>query len=337
VKPQIKNIRIDSHVHILPPRRLSALLRWIIRANPAHPVPADITAEMILSDLRAQGVTHFFNFAYPLDLAETGPINDFNIAFCAGTPGAIPFGSLHPDDENKPEIAQRLFNRGCVGIKFHPFVQKFDPWDKRMEPLYDFLEEAQRPVLFHTGFEAFYRMQMPAAKLEALIRKHPRMPTVFVHMMFPEIERAYRLLEEFPMLFLDATNVFAVFRPEYKPMLETFGYGSGLRDVLFEGLCNYKGRIMFGSDHPAGMGSLEQIYMDMQNFGLPPEAINSLTVDAPMTFVKSFTDDFSSLFMDGIPTAVESGARAANALLSGAGPTNDILIPCANKVQGGND
>jgi len=268
-------------------------LRWIIRAYPSHPVPADIDERGILRDLREQGVTHFFNLVYPLKLEETTSINDFNIDFCSRTPGAIPFGSLHQEDTNKPEIARDLFDRGCVGMKFHPFVQKFDPWDERMEPLYDYLEEVRRPAIFHTGFEAFYGMPMPAVKLEALIKKHPRMPTVFVHMMFPEIEHAYRLLDDFPDLYLDATNVFAAFRPEYKPFIEAVGGEVKLRDTFCDGLERHKGRVMFGSDHPAGMGSLERIYADLESLGLPEDVKHAMVTDAPLNFVRSFVQNHS--------------------------------------------
>jgi flavin-dependent dehydrogenase len=36
---------------------------------------------------------------------------------------------------------------------------------------------------------------------------------------------------------------------------------------------------------------------------------------------------FSALFMGGIPTAMESGKRAAEAVLKEAGPIEEILIP----------
>jgi phytoene dehydrogenase-like protein len=36
---------------------------------------------------------------------------------------------------------------------------------------------------------------------------------------------------------------------------------------------------------------------------------------------------FSGLFMGGVPTAMESGFRAAHAVLEGAGPTDEVLIP----------
>jgi phytoene dehydrogenase-like protein len=38
---------------------------------------------------------------------------------------------------------------------------------------------------------------------------------------------------------------------------------------------------------------------------------------------------FSTIFMGGVPTAMESGKRAAQAVLQGAGPTEEILIPIA--------
>jgi len=36
---------------------------------------------------------------------------------------------------------------------------------------------------------------------------------------------------------------------------------------------------------------------------------------------------FSALFMGGVPTAMESGMRAAQAVLDGVGPTEAIKIP----------
>jgi len=36
---------------------------------------------------------------------------------------------------------------------------------------------------------------------------------------------------------------------------------------------------------------------------------------------------FSGLFMGGVPTAMESGLRAAHAVLEDTGPTDEVLIP----------
>jgi flavin-dependent dehydrogenase len=39
---------------------------------------------------------------------------------------------------------------------------------------------------------------------------------------------------------------------------------------------------------------------------------------------------YSALFLGGIPTAMESGKRAAEAVLTHADPTEEILIPGAD-------
>ena len=36
---------------------------------------------------------------------------------------------------------------------------------------------------------------------------------------------------------------------------------------------------------------------------------------------------FSALFMGGVPTAMESGKRAAEAVLKGAGPIEEMMLP----------
>jgi uncharacterized protein len=285
-------LQIDSHVHVLPPRRLRGLVRWLKRAYPAHPVAEDVTAAEILTDLRAAGVTHFFNLAYPIAEIETESLNDFNARFCADTPGAIPFASLHQDTPDKAGVAQRALARGFIGFKFHPFVQRFDPWDARMGPLYAAMEDAGRPVIFHTGFELFYGQPMPVAELINLVQRHPRLPLVFVHMAFPELETVFAAMADYPELYLDATNVLACFREEYRPMLKLFGRDMGMLDVLAEGLERFRGRIMYGSDHPAGMGSYRQIWDDVAPLPVSDEVKQDLRGGAAQAFIERFAPGF---------------------------------------------
>ena len=42
---------------------------------------------------------------------------------------------------------------------------------------------------------------------------------------------------------------------------------------------------------------------------------------------------FSALFMGGVPTAMKSGVLAAEAVLQGAGPAQEILIPLSSSKQ----
>lgn len=280
---------IDSHVHILPEERLGGLMRWILRLVPAHPIPEMVTAKDIVDDLKRRGVTHFFNLVYPLKEEETDPLNDFNRCLCSEIPGAIPFASMHQDTRDKARVAEELLESyPFVGFKFHPFVQGFDPWDKRMDPLYAFLQEAGKPVILHTGFEDYYGKPMPVAELAGLLKRYPRLPMVFAHMAFPEVGAAFSLLEEYPDLYLDATLVLPYLRAECEAFLASLPGGLGIVDVLMEGIERHAERILYGSDHPAGMGGLSEIYKDLRDLPVSEEVKQAMRRDSPIAFVSRF-------------------------------------------------
>ena len=284
---------VDSHVHIMTPWRLKALARWILKAYPDHPVSPEITRHSVLDDLHRCGVTHFFNFIYPLTVEETEPLNDFNRDFCSQTRGAIPFASMHPDTPSKAEYAGHLLKQNCfAGFKFHPFVQRFDPWDSRMDPLYEFLQEHQFPVVLHTGFEQFYGQKMPFDQLAGLVARYPGLPLVFVHMAFPEFPACFELMGTYPELYMDATNVFAFLRPAFSELVNSLPGGYRLMDTLFEGIEQYSHRTMYGSDHPVGMGSLQEIYDDLKNCPLSRETRAKLSGETPVAFINRFLPDY---------------------------------------------
>ncbi len=287
------NIFVDSHVHVMPRYRLGGLARWILKAYPDHPVTEDVTKKEIVSDLSKAGVTHFFNFIYPIKKEETDKLNQFNWDFCQETPGAIPFASMHQDTPDKAKTAEKLLKTcGFAGFKFHPFVQRFDPWDQRMEPLYEFLQEVGKPAFFHTGFEDFYNMKMPVKELEKMVKKFPKLTIVFVHMAFPELSTVFRMLDDYPELYLDATNVLSVLRPEYKAMIDGYPNGQKILDSLVEGMEKYSTRIMYGSDHPVGMGGLEPIYQDLEALPISDEARLNIRSKTPVSFISRFLPEY---------------------------------------------
>jgi len=268
-------------------------MRWILRLVPAHPVPESVTAHHILEDLRREGITHFFNLVYPLKEEETDALNDFNGRLCSAIPGAIPFASMHQDTPDKARVAEAaLKSFPFIGFKFHPFVQGFDPWDKRMDPLYAFLQEVGKPVILHTGFEDYYGRPMPVMELEGLVKRYPRLPFVLAHMAFPNLEAAFSMLEDYPELYLDATLVLSYLRPECEPYLASLPGGLGIIDRLIEGIEKNAGRVLYGSDHPAGMGGLSDIYSDVEDLPVSDFVKKSIRVDAPKAFVSRFEPGF---------------------------------------------
>jgi len=268
-------------------------MKWILEFIPEHPVSASVTEADILLDLKQEGVTHFFNLIYPLKEEETEALNVFNARFCESTPGAIPFASMHQDTPDKAGVAEKaLMSYPFVGFKFHPFIQGFDPWDPRMDPLYAFLQEAGKPVILHTGFGDAYGKPMPAVDLKNLLKRYPRLSMVFVHMAFPEIAAVFSMMADFPDLYLDATLVLPHLRPKFEPILSSFPDGNKIIDVLVEGMEKYRTRIMYGSDHPAGMGGLSDIYKDLSDLPVSDAVKHSLRVETPMAFVSRFRPEF---------------------------------------------
>ncbi|MBI4639019.1 MAG: hypothetical protein HY727_21995 [Candidatus Rokubacteria bacterium] len=124
---------IDCHVHLLPPRRLQGLLKWMHSFYPEHPIPVDVTLERCIEDYRTIAADYVFNLVYPIFLPETSDLNRFNFELHQKHPWIIPFGSLHLEDEDKGAIVDRCLGEyGFLGFKFHPFIQRFDPLDPRM-------------------------------------------------------------------------------------------------------------------------------------------------------------------------------------------------------------
>jgi len=102
-----------------------------------------------------------------------------------------------------------------------------------------------------------------------------------VHSLFPRFGLALELLRLHPKVYLDMTNVPSSIRL-YQRAPEVF---AGQQDAAgldremenFERLlADWHERIMFGTDHPVGMGSPEQIFADLESFEMTAEAMNNI-------------------------------------------------------------
>jgi hypothetical protein len=284
-------VLIDCHVHLLPPRRLANLMKWMHGFYPEHPIPADVTLAQCLDHYDALGPDYIFNLVYPIWPGETDEINRFNFDLHRAHPWIIPFGSLRVDDPDKPAIVERcLRDYGFLGLKFHPFIQRLDPLDPRMMPAYERLAAWGRPCVFHTGFEDFYGKSLPTEVMEEVARAFPRMPVVFAHSLFPKFEEAWRIVERHDNVWLDMTNVFAAFWDKRYVLKE---YDTAKR-LLLDGVGPHSERIMFGTDHPSGMGTLEEIYQALDRAGLRAEVRERLVGGTAERFVTRFWPDFAT-------------------------------------------
>jgi uncharacterized protein len=274
---------VDPHVHILPPRRMAGLVRWVKKFTPGFPISEDISAEDILASIRDSEIPYFFNLVFPLWEEETADLNRFNRDICAGIPEAIPFGSVHIETPDKGAETRRCIEEyGFAGMKLHPFAQRFPAFGPEMRPMFEVLNEHRRPLLVHTGFDVFYGMYMDLEDMEGVIRDYPDMQLVAVHSLFPRFRLARRLLSEYENFWLDMTNSISCMRlyedikdnrqdlPPMATSLETEDVEENYDDffLLFQ---DFPERIIYGTDFPVGFGYHPALLDDLRFFGFSRE------------------------------------------------------------------
>lgn len=268
---------IDTHVHLYPPRRLGGLMRWVHRGMPGHPVPVGITVEEAIADLRAAGVESFFAAVFPLAPGEARELNRFNADLARRVPGMIPLGTAHQDDDNPGAVAaEALGALGLKGIKLHPMVMKMAPGDPRMAAVYAAAQEAGRPLLVHTGFEEGYGRTPDKDEWERLFAAYPRLTIILAHAFFPDLAYGFSLLPRFENVLLDLTNVIGMLQWGEGPLPFGVSRSPWGRREFAAALEANAARVLFGSDHPAGMGTMEEIVRQVESFGLEKETVERI-------------------------------------------------------------
>ena len=288
---QVKGI-IDSHIHILPAGRTASLVRWIRRSFPSHPSRENMSPEDIIGDIRACGVEKAFNFVFPLEVDETDSLNLFSRDIARKFDMLVPFGSMHAGTPQKDEVTERCIEEyGLAGIKLHPYAQRFEAFSPEFEPMYRTLDELGRPFFVHTGFDAFYGMEQDLDYLRRILDRYPGMPVVLVHSLFPRFVLAYSLLAEYPHAYVDMTNVpgtiglYAQLPEAVRDNMDAFGDEPVELDEFRAILTDFSDRVMFGTDHPAGMGTPEEIYRDLDGLGLDADVRENLLRNSAAAFL----------------------------------------------------
>ncbi len=131
------------------------LMRWIHRAVLDFSVPVDITADQAIADLRQAGAVRWANLLFPLSPGEASVLHAWNQQLAERVPEITPFGGVHADDQDPLAVVQEAVESyEMAGLKFHPMVQEFNPWDQRLAPVLNYLDEAGLPIYVHTGHDA---------------------------------------------------------------------------------------------------------------------------------------------------------------------------------------
>jgi uncharacterized protein len=159
----------------------------------------------------------------------------------------IPFASIDPRKGRRGvDEARRLIEEhGVRGFKFHPNVQAFFPNDRMAYPLYEVIEEAGLPALFHTGHSGVgsglpggggIRLKYSnPIHVDDVAVDFPTLRIVLAHPSFPWQDEAISIALHKPQVYIDLSG----WSPKYFPPQLVHHANTLLRD-----------RMLFGTDYP---------------------------------------------------------------------------------------
>ena len=159
----------------------------------------------------------------------------------------IPFASIDPHKGKMGlrEARKLIEDYGVRGFKFHPTSQGFYPNDRKAYPLYEMIQAAGLPALFHTGqtgvgagapggmgLRLKYSNPM---HLDDVAADFPDLTIVMAHPSFPWQEEALAVATHKPKVYIDLSG----WSPKYFPPILVQYANSILKE-----------RMLFGSDYP---------------------------------------------------------------------------------------
>jgi len=158
----------------------------------------------------------------------------------------IPFGSVDPRRADAVDEVRRLVAEHDIrGFKFHPNIQAFYPNDEDFYPLYEAIQEAGVPALFHTGHSGIgtglpggggIRLKFSNPMyVDDVAVDFPEMKIVLAHPSFPWQDEAISVALHKRQVYIDLSG----WSPKYFPPQLVRYANTQLRD-----------RVLFGSDYP---------------------------------------------------------------------------------------
>ena len=177
----------------------------------------------------------------------------------------IPFGSVDPArGAEAVRMARRQIEVGARGFKFHPSSQAFMPNDPSVYPVYEVIQEAGLPALFHsgqTGAGAGMRggggIRLKYSNpmyLDDVAVDFPDMPIILAHPSFPWQEEALSVATHKPQVYIDLSG----WSPKYFAQI-LIQYANTL----------LKNKMLFGTDFP--VLTPERWMADLEKVGIRDE------------------------------------------------------------------
>nr|WP_202387227.1 amidohydrolase family protein [Nocardioides flavescens] len=233
----------DVHVHFLPPPIQRAVWAVFDSAGPKigreWPIRYRTSHEDRVELLRAMGVRRFSTLPYAHKPGVATYLNAWSRDFAAERPDVLWSGTFFPEPGVAAYVGE-LVDAGIEVFKLHLQVGEFRLDDPLLDDVWGALADADVPIVTHAGSGPVGGETTGPDSVEAVLRRHPRLPLVIAHMGAPEVEEFLLLAESYERVRLDTTMVFTdFFGVDYPPALVP-----RLREL---GLA---GDVLLGSDFP---------------------------------------------------------------------------------------
>jgi len=231
---------VDAHVHLFPPKLFEAIWRWF--DTHGWPIRYKLQADQVVEFLRGRGVRHMvaLHYAHKTGMAEA--MNDFMRETAARHPDVTGLATVFPGEPGSGAIVDRAVESGLRGVKLHCHVQCFAADDAALGEIYEACVAADLPLVMHAGREpgsAGYKCNpheiCGAARVERVLRDHPRLRLSVPHLGADEFDAYEALLERHDNLWLDTTMIVGGYFPDIDPQR--------LLDARPD-------RVMYGTDFP---------------------------------------------------------------------------------------
>ena len=129
----------------------------------------------------------------------------------AENPVLLPFITANPavmtSDESRAHLTEAFASWGARGMKLHPIAIRTYPDDPGMEGVYDALEEADAPIVFHAGPDVRgYGWSEPGA-FAGLAARRPGLKIVLAHLGGASWSQTAALAVAHPHLMFDLSEI----------------------------------------------------------------------------------------------------------------------------------
>jgi len=236
---------IDAHIHCSGTRR-DDLLRSYAKLNGLR-----YDMEELLEQMEEGGVSSGLLLSPPVGRGEPLP-NPEVLRLCGKSKDRLfPIFTVEPNERAVRESLRLAeANKGHVrGFKIWLGYRHVYPKDKVFAPLYDYAQEHDLPVLFHTGDTANSTGSLAHAHpltLDEVANEREGLKIVICHMGNPWIVDTAELLYKHPNVFADLSGLIvggASYGKKYLSMIsrrvsEAIYYSGGV------------GKVLFGTDYP---------------------------------------------------------------------------------------